>query len=107
MDESRYLDLSKQAFERVLRAFDAVDPEACDLDAGGDVLTFTCRDRVKLVLNTQRPARELWLAGAARAWHFGWRDERGAWIDEKRGGAELFATLNALLAEHAGLEGAL
>lgn len=104
MDESRYLDLAKKAFDRVVRAFDGVDPEDCDLDAGGDVLTFTCRDRVKLVLNTQRPAREIWLAGAARAWHFGWDEPSQAWIDRKRQNAELFATLNTLLREHAGLE---
>jgi iron donor protein CyaY len=104
MDEPRYLDLAKKAFDRVVRAFDEVDPELCDLDSGGDVLTFTCRDRVKIVLNTQRPARELWLAGAARAWHFGWDEARGAWIDPKRSDAELFATLNGLLREHAGME---
>lgn len=107
MDESGYLERVRLAFDRVLRAFDAIDPGDCDLDAGGDVLTLTCKDGVKIVVNTQRPARQIWLAGAARAWHFGFDEGSGRWVDDKRGGAELFATLNTLLREHAGLEQSL
>jgi CyaY protein len=104
MDEKRYLDLAHDAFERVRAAFDDVDVEEADLESAGDVLTITCRDGVRIVLNTQRPTRELWLAGAARAWHFGWDDASSRWLDPKHEGAELTATLGELVRTHAGVE---
>jgi CyaY protein len=102
MDEARYLELARQAFARLEKAVDALDADVVDLDSAGDVLTLTCKDGVKVVVNTQRPAREIWLAGAARAWHFGWDGTR--WVDARRDGAELFATLDALLLAHAGVK---
>lgn len=103
MDESRYLELTRVAFSRIERAIDTLDADVVDLDSGGDVLTLTCKDGVRIVVNTQRPVQEIWLAGAARAWHFGWEPSGERWIDARRDGAELFATLDALLSEHAGV----
>jgi CyaY protein len=105
MDEARYLELTRAAFTRIEKAIDTLDADVVDLDSGGDVLTLTCKDGVRIVVNTQRPVQEIWLAGAARAWHFGWDVSSGAgrWIDARRGGAELFATLGELIAEHAGV----
>lgn len=104
MDEKRYLDLAHDTFERVRAAFDDIDVEHADLESAGDVLTITCKDGVRIVLNTQRPTRELWLAGGARAWHFGWDDGAARWVDAKRDGAELGSTLGALVRTHAGVE---
>lgn len=107
MEEKRYLELAHETFERVRRAFDDVDVEAADLESAGDVLTIACRDGTRIVLNTQRPVQELWLAGGARAWHFGWDAADARWRDPKREGAELEATLAALVRTHAGVELAL
>lgn len=103
MDEQRYQELVRDAFARITRAFDDVDPDQADLDSAGDVISIVCRDGVKLVLNTQRPTRQIWLAGHARAWHFDWDEASGTWRDPRRGDAELFATLRELVREHAGL----
>lgn len=104
MEEKRYLELADEAFERVRRAFDDVDVDVADLESAGDVLTIACKNGVRIVLNTQRPTRELWLAGGARAWHFGWNASVERWLDPKHEGAELEATLASLLREHAGME---
>ena len=99
MDERRYLELAHVALQRVLAAFDDVDLDEADVDSAGDVVTITLRGNKKVVLNTQRPARQLWLAGGGRAWHFDY-DETGArWMDDKGMGAELFGTLEALCGE--------
>lgn len=107
MEEKRYLELADEAFERVRRAFDDVDVDVADLESAGDVLTIACKNGVRIVLNTQRPTRELWLAGGARAWHFGWDTATERWLDPKHERAELEATLTSLLREHAGMELAL
>lgn len=102
MDEARYLELARQAFSRIEKAVDQLDADVLDLDSGGDVLTLTCRDGVRVVVNTQRPVQQIWLAGAGRAWHFGWDGER--WVDARREMAELYATLDELLLAHAGVK---
>src|SRR5437867_3064577 len=103
MDERRYLDLAEVALKRVIAAFDDVDLDVADIDSAGDVVTITLRTSAgggkKVVLNTQRPTRQLWLAGAGRAWHFSY-DEGGArWLDDKGHGDELFGTLGRLCSE--------
>jgi CyaY protein len=101
MDEARYLSLAGAAFSRIEKAVDQLDADVVDLDSGGDVLTLTCKNGTRVVVNTQRPVQQIWLAGAGRAWHFGFSE--GRWIDARREDAELFATLSGLLLEHAGV----
>lgn len=99
MDERRYLELAETALKRVIAAFDDVDLDEADLDTAGDVVTITLRpeaSRRKIVLNTQRPTRQLWLAGGARAWHFTYDEASARWVDDKGTGAELFTTLSEL-----------
>lgn len=99
MDERRYLDLADAALKRVMAAFDDVELDDADIDSAGDVVTITLRGSKKVVLNTQRPTRQLWLAGAGRAWHFTY-DEAGArWLDDKGQGDELFGTIGRLCSE--------
>jgi CyaY protein len=101
MDERRYLDLAKDALERVIAAFDDVDLDEADVDTAGDVVTITLRPQAqkkKVVLNTQRPTRQLWLAGGGKAWHFSWDEAESRWMDDK-GRGELFGTLAALCSE--------
>lgn len=103
MDEGRYLDLAHDTMRRVLDLFDEIDADEADAESAGDVITVTFRDGSRIVLNTQRPARQLWLAGGDRAWHFSWDQARESWIDDKGSGDELVSTLRALCAR-AGVE---
>ena len=56
-----------------------------DIDASrsGGVLELTFPDRSKIVINTQPPMRELWLASKAGGFHFRWAHKK--WIDTKSG----------------------
>jgi len=104
IDEKRYLELADRTLSRVLRAFDEVDTDDADLDVAGDVISVRFRDGSRAVLNTQRPTRQLWLAGGARAWHFDWHEPSGTWLDEKGTGTELFAMLAELTKRGAGID---
>lgn len=100
MDENRYLELAQQTFRRIVDLFDRVDVEDADVESTGDVITITWRDRTKCVVNTQRPVRQIWLAGGDRAWHFEWDETRQAWLDDKGRGDELFGTIRAIAKRH-------
>ncbi len=98
MDERDYVSTADKTFRRVMQALDAVDAEDVDVDSTGDVITMTFKGGKRCVLNTQRPARQIWLAGGQRAWHFSYDGAQERWLDDK-GGEELFATLARLVKE--------
>ncbi len=95
MDESAYERLAAAAWKRVLDVFEDVDPEDADVDVAGDVIRIGLRGGGRVVLNTQRPARQLWLAGGQSAWHFSYDEASARWLDDK-GRGELFEILGRL-----------
>ncbi|MCC7538871.1 MAG: iron donor protein CyaY [Deltaproteobacteria bacterium] len=97
LDEQEFLTLAADAWRRVLAAIDRLDPEDVDADARTDVVNITLKDGSRLVLNTQRPVRQIWLAGGGRGWHFDWDAATERWLDAKGSGDELYATLARLV----------
>lgn len=104
MDEAHYERLAAEALGRVLDMFEDVDPDEADVEPSGDVVRIDFAGGARVVLNTQRPARQLWLAGGTRAWHFSYDEPSGRWLDDRGQGEELFATLASLARDAAGLE---
>jgi len=103
MDERRYQDLAAIAFRTLVDGFDMIDADDADLETGGDVIRITFRGGARVVINTQRPARQIWLAGGSRAWHFSYDDDSSSWLDDKSR-QELFATIATLTREAIGAE---
>ena len=95
MDEHEFERHAADAWKRVLDLFENIDPDDADVEQAGDVIRIDYRGGARVVLNTQRPARQLWLAGGSQAWHFSYDRGRGAWLDDK-GRGELYATLSEL-----------
>jgi CyaY protein len=96
MDEQEFERRAADAFRRVLDLFDPVDPDDADVEQAGDVVRIDLRSGERIVLNTQRPTRQLWLAGGQRAWHFSYDLGSERWLDDKGRGDELFTTLRML-----------
>jgi CyaY protein len=96
MDEREFEKRAADAFKRVLDLFEDIDPDDADVEPSGDVIRIDYRGGGRVVLNTQRPARQLWLAGGQRAWHFSFDAGRSEWLDDKGQGHELYATLASL-----------
>jgi CyaY protein len=95
MDEHEFERRAAEAWKRVLDLFESFDPDDADVEQAGDVIRIDYRGGSRVVLNTQRPARQLWLAGGAHAWHFSFDADRGAWLDDK-GRGELYDILSQL-----------
>jgi CyaY protein len=99
MTESEFL----AAAERVLDAIEGAI-EACDADIeatrSGNVLTLELADRSKVVVNSQAPMRQIWVAAKSGGFHYEWCD--GAWRDT-RDGSELFTALSRLLSAQGGV----
>ncbi len=104
MDEATYEKLAAAALRAVMKGFDDIDPEQADCESAGDVVTLTLMGRSKCIINTQRPARQIWLAAKARAWHFSWDEASRRWLDDKSRGEELFATIARIVKETTGAD---
>jgi CyaY protein len=75
--------------------------DVIDIDSQrtGGLLELTFPGGSKIVLNTQPPLHELWLAARAGGYHFRWAGD--AWRDT-RDGAEFFARLSGEASAQAG-----
>lgn len=104
MDESSYQHLADAAFRAIGDAFEDVDSDVVDCEAAGDVVTLTLRGGRRCVVNTQRPARQIWLAANAQAWHFSWDEGSKRWLDDRGRGDELFSTIARIVKDATGTE---
>ena len=73
--------------------------ESLDVDLEAGILTVTCPDGTRVIVNRQTPNREIWVAARSGGFHFTWKE--GGWRDT-RSGEELFASLTRILAEQSG-----
>ena len=69
-----------------------------DTHRTGGLLEMSFPDGSKIILNTQAPLQELWLAARSGGFHY--KFVRGAWCDT-RDGRELFEALSACASEQA------
>ena len=69
------------------------------------VLHLELRDGTRIVINSHRAARQIWMAAVATAWHFD-PAAAGGWRASKSG-EELRPTLARLVHEHVGVTIAL
>lgn len=93
MTESEFLELADATLAAIERAIDASDIDI-DVLRAGNVLELELGNGSKVVVNSQAPMRQMWVAGKSGAFHYERRGDR--WIDT-RDGSELFGALSRLL----------
>jgi CyaY protein len=96
--------------EKTLRSIEASLEEAfqatdLDLDIarqGGNVVNIQFEDKSVIVVNTQAPLQEIWVAAKEGGFHYRWSGTLAnpLWIDTKTG-AELFAEISRLASQQA------
>ena len=94
-EEPDFLRQAESTLDALQRRLDAFDPDELEADAAVGVLKITFSDGRKCILNRQAPARQLWLAEGAEAWHFALRAP-GEWVDTK-GRGELKSVLRRII----------
>ena len=101
MDEASFDSAARTELARIEDALADVDPDVIEVSTSDGVLRLDLRDGTKIVINSHRAARQIWMAAVASAWHFDPRPD-GRWVATKTGD-ELHATVNRLVSEHVGL----
>ena len=102
LTDSEYLAKTSAVLASVEACIDAwLEDDVIDIDGhrNGGLLEMSFPNGSKIVLNTQPPLHELWLAARSGGHHYKYAD--GAWRDT-RDGRELFDALSACASEQAG-----
>ncbi len=103
LDESTYNALISALFKQVLAALDAEDPDVVEADSTGDMLTISSSRGEKVVVNTQRAVRQVWVAGQGRGLHFSYDLAQRRWFDDRGEGLELREWIKSCVAALSGI----
>jgi CyaY protein len=98
MTESEFNERAEAALRAVERAIDALDA-GIDCARSGGVLTLELDNDSKIIVNTQLPMRQIWVAARSGGYHFDYDGQ--AWRDT-RDGTELFTALSRLVSAQGG-----
>lgn len=104
MTESEFLSLAEEALSNIEAGFErAADETDVDIECSrsGNVLEIEfVDDGAKIIVNSQTPMQEIWVAARAGGFHY--RRDGDCWRNT-RDGSELFESLSKLASDQAGV----
>ncbi len=106
MDEADFDRVARDELRHLEDAFADVDPDDVEVSVSDGVLRLDLRDGTRIVINSHRAARQIWMAAVSTAWHFDPTGEAQTWRAPKTGD-ELRPTLAKLINLRTGLSLAL
>lgn len=103
MDELTFDKIARAELRHIEEQMLDVDPDDVEVSSSDGVLTLELRDGVRVVVNSHRAARQIWMAAIASAWKFSYDPESGHWLDQSAPPAELRATLSDVIRQRIGV----
>lgn len=105
--DALYDQAASQTLARIEARIDQwLEDDVIDIDSArsGGMITLTLPNRTQLIINTQPPLHELWLAARSGGYHFRFGGEsagEGVWHDT-RTGEDFFLALSRCASEQGG-----
>ena len=101
MDNKEYLRKVSELFRNIEDNLDDFEDEI-DYDPSPDKLIISFeKNNKKVVINTQRAIKEVWLAGNSKGWHFQFQKGEGVWFANAEQ-EEFYECLSNLISENLG-----
>jgi CyaY protein len=107
IDDKQFHEQGSHLLHSIELALEAADDELdLDLDIerqGGNVINIRFRDKSVIVVNTQPPLHEIWVAAKSGGYHYRWAGSmtQPLWLDTKTG-RELLSDLSEFASAQAG-----
>jgi CyaY protein len=107
IDDKQFYQLGSNVLQSIEVALEAADDELdLDLDVerqGGNVINIRFQDKSVIVVNTQPPLHEIWVAAKSGGYHYRWAGTMAQplWLDTKTG-RELLSDLSEFASTQAG-----
>lgn len=103
MEDPTYAAEVARVFKQIIKACDKADPDVIEADATHDMVTLTAiKTGEKIVINTQRAVKQIWVAGSGIGVHFSLSAD-GLWRDDKDKGLELLSWVSQCVSTATGL----
>lgn len=102
MDDTTFDEMARDELRHLEDRLADVDPDDVEVSTSDGILRLDLRDGTKIVINSHRAARQIWMAAISTAWHFDPVDG-GGWRASKSGD-ELRSTIARLVKERVGLD---
>lgn len=102
LDDETFDRLARDELAVLEQSLSDVDPDQVEVMTSDGILRLDLRDGTKVVINSHRAARQIWMAAVATAWHFD-PGADGRWC-ASRTGEELRATVARVVAERIGVK---
>ena len=103
MDEATFDRIGRAELADIEERLADIDPDDVEITSSDGVLTLVLRDGIRVVVNTHRAARQIWMAAVASAWHFDPPGQGGDGHWRTTAGQELRATLRDVIRQRIGL----
>ena len=107
MDEDDFDRVARDELRHLEDALSEVDPDDVEVSSSDGVLKLDLKDGTRIVINSHRAARQIWMAAISTAWHFDPAPATGGGWTATRTGEQLRPTLAKLIQERIGLQLAL
>ncbi len=107
MDEADFDRVAREELHQLEDAFANVDPDDVEVSTSDGVLRLDLRDGTRIVINSHRAARQIWMAAISTAWHFDPAPGDALTWRASKTGDELRPTLSRLIHQRTGLALAL
>ncbi|QWD78068.1 iron donor protein CyaY [Polynucleobacter sp. MWH-Svant-W18] len=107
IDDKQFHQLGSNLLQSIELALETADDQLdLDLDIerqGGNVINIRFRDKSVIVVNTQPPLHEIWVAAKSGGYHYRWAGTmaKPLWLDTKTG-KELLSDLTEFASDQAG-----
>ena len=101
MDDKTFDTLARDELRELEDRLADIDPDDVEISTSDGILRLDLRDGTKIVINSHRAARQIWMAAVASAWHFD-PGADGRWTASKTGD-ELRSTVARVVQERIGL----
>jgi CyaY protein len=98
MTDSEFLERAEATLDAIESAVEGTGIDI-EIERSGNVLTLEMPDGSKVIVNSQAPMRQLWVAARSGGFHYALRE--GLWVDT-RDGSELFAVLSRIVSAQGG-----
>ncbi|MFP5390340.1 MAG: iron donor protein CyaY [Gammaproteobacteria bacterium] len=103
MSDTEFLDLAESTLDEIEEAFDRLnDEDVIDVECkrSGNVLEIEfIANGSKIIINSQAPMQEMWVAAKAGGYHYKRVD--GQWVNT-RDGSEMYAAVSSLASAQGG-----
>ncbi len=104
MDDAKFDKIARDELTLIEDRLLDVDPDDVEVSSSDGVLKLELRDGVRVVVNSHRAARQIWMAAVTSAWKFDFDPETGRWRMGGETPSELRTTLMPVVRERIGVE---